>query len=131
MELLASLFVGAATLISLISNPVASVSPIKIKSCEVAYLDAGGGVATSSLQYTNGVTLTIMNPTPKTVTNFTVSGSYNKYHVTDSWAGTMMPGAQLSIFKHYAQLAYVDSKAECHVTKVTFSDGTSWTGNAP
>ncbi len=129
MGLMAALFMGAATILGLVSNPTGSVSPVKIKSCEVAYIQGTGDVITSALQYTNGVTLTIMNTTSKTVTNFTASGSYNTYHVTDSWAGTLLPGAEISIYKHYQQLPYVNSKAQCRITKVTYSDGTTWSSS--
>jgi hypothetical protein len=85
------------------------------------------------MQYTNGVTVTAVNTSPKTVTSFTVNGSYNQsFKVTDTWTGTLLPNATLSIWKHYQQLPYSGSEAECRVIKVTYTDGTAWTpGAAP
>jgi hypothetical protein len=117
-------------LFPLVSNPIGSSGPVKIKSCEVAYIDAStGGIMTDSLQFTNGVTVTLMNTSEKPVSSFTVSGSYNTYHVTDTWNGTLPPGAVLTVYKHYQQLPYVDSKAKCRVIKVTYADGTTWSSS--
>jgi hypothetical protein len=121
-----SAFLLGAVTLALVSNPIGANSPVKIMSCDVAYLQDTGGIMTSALQYTNGVTVKVENASTKPVTSFTVSGSYNTYHVTDTWAGNLLPGAQLSIFKHYQQLPYVSSQAHCRVTKVTYADGTTW-----
>jgi hypothetical protein len=117
---------GAATLLPLVSNPIGANSPVKIKSCDVAYIEDTGAVMTSELQYTNGVTVKVQNASDKPVTSFTVAGSYNTYHVVDTWSGNLLPGAQLSIYKHYQQLPYVSSQAKCRVTKVTYADGSTW-----
>ncbi len=128
MEILAALFLGVLTLFPVVTT---ESSPIKLK-CEVAYITASG-IVTSQMQYTNGVTVTAVNTSPKTVTSFTVNGSYNKsFKVTDTWTGTLLPNATLSIWKHYQQLPYSGSEAECRVIKVTYTDGTAWTpGAAP
>jgi hypothetical protein len=78
------------------------------------------------MQYTNGVTLTAENSSSKSISSFTVKGSYNGFKVTDTWNGTFMAGATVSIWKHYQQLPYSGPKADCHVTKVTYADGTTW-----
>jgi hypothetical protein len=126
MEILAALFLGALTVLPLVSS---ETSPVKITSCEVAYIDSSG-IMTSQLQFTNGVTVTATNTSDKPVSSFTVNGSYNGYKVTDSWTGKLLPKGSLSIWKHYQQLAYVGSKADCRVTKVTFADGTTWAATA-
>ena len=123
MGILASLFVAVATLLSVVTQ--GGGGPVQIKSCDVAYI-TDTGIMTSQLQFTNGVTVTLANNSGKTVTGITVSGSYDKYQVTDSWTGKLMPSAQVSVWKHYQQLVYSGSKAQCHVTKVTFADGTTW-----
>jgi hypothetical protein len=125
--MIAALFLGVLTTFPLIST---EASPVTIKSCEVAYIDSSGGVETVSLQTTNGVTVKAQNTSTKTITSFTVAGSYNGYKVVDTWAGTLLPNAMLSVWKHYNQLPYSGSKAECHVTKVTYSDGTTWSAGA-
>jgi hypothetical protein len=121
-----SAFLLGAETLALVSNPIGANSPVKIKSCDVAYIQDTGGIITSSMQYTNGVTVQVENTSAKSVTSFTVTGSYNTYHVTDTWAGTLLPGGELSIFKHYQQLPYSSSQAKCRVTKVTYADGTTW-----
>jgi hypothetical protein len=123
------LFLAGATALPLVSTTVGEPGPVTIKSCEVAYIDAQGGIVTAGvggLQFTNGVTLTAQNVSSKPITGFTVNGSYNGFKVTDTWAGTLPPGATLSIWKHYQQLAYVGPKADCHVAKATYADGTTW-----
>jgi hypothetical protein len=125
--MIAALTLGLVTMFSVLTTPQ---SPIKIKSCDVAYIDDStdsGGVMTTSLQFTNGVTLTVANTSAKTVTAFTVAGSYDKFHVKDSWAGKLLPGAQVSVYKHYAQLPYDGSKAKCAITSATYDDGSMWT----
>jgi hypothetical protein len=126
MGILAALFLGAMTMFPLIST---DTSPVRIKSCDVAYIDQSG-IMTSALQYTNGVTVQAENTSSKTVSSFTVHGSYNGFKVVDSWSGTLLPNASLSIWKHYQQLPYSGSKADCHVTKVTYSDGTTWSAGS-
>ena len=125
--MIAALFLGVLTTFPLIST---EASPVTIKSCEVAYIDQTGGVETASLQYTNGVTVTAENTSDKPISSFTVSGSYNGYKVVDTWSGTLLPKGMLSVWKHYNQLPYSGSKAQCHVTKVTYSDGTTWSAGA-
>ena len=125
--MIAALFLGVLTTFPLIST---EASPITIKSCEVAYIDASGGVATAELQYTNGVTVTAENTSAKSISSFTIAGSYNGYKVVDTLAGTLLPKGMLSVWKHYNQLPYAGSKAECHVTKATFADGTTWSAGA-
>lgn len=126
MEILAALFLGVLTMFPVITT---SSSPIKLK-CDVAYITESG-IVTSQMQFTNGVTVTAVNTSPKTVTSFTVNGSYNKsFKVTDSWTGTLLPNATLSFWKHYQQLPYSGSTAECRVIKVTYADGTSWSAGA-
>ncbi len=127
MAMIAAVSLALLTMFSVLST---ASSPIKIKSCDVAYIDdstSSGGVMTSSLEFTNGVTLTVTNTSAKTVTGFSVAGSYDKFHVTDSWSGKLRPGAQLAIFKHYAQLPYDGSKAKCAVVSATYDDGSTWT----
>jgi hypothetical protein len=46
--------------------------------------------------------------------------------VTDTWSGKLLPGAQMAIYKHYAQLPYDGSKAKCAITGATYEDGTKW-----
>ncbi len=126
MAMIAAVSLAFLTLFSVLSGPS---SPVKIKSCDVAYIDDStdsAGVMTTALEFTNGVTLTVTNTSAKTITAFSVAGSYDKFHVTDSWAGKLRPGAQLSIFKHYAQLPYDGSKAKCAITGATYDDGTTW-----
>jgi len=130
METLGALmFLAAATILPLVSTTVGQPGPVTVKSCEVAYIDSTGTVITSGvdgIQYTNGVTLTAQNASSKPISGFTVSGNYNGFKVTDTWAGTLPPGATLSVWKHYQRLPYSGPKAECHIINVTFADGTTW-----
>jgi spore coat protein CotH len=123
MGIFTALFVAVATMFSVVSTT--GGSPVKIKSCDVAYI-TDTGIQTSQLQFTNGVTVSITNTSDKPVTSITVEGSYDKFQVTDSWTGKLLPNATVSVWKHYQQLVYTGSKAQCHVTKVTYADGTTW-----
>ena len=131
MAMIAALIVGLFSTFAVLTTPP---SPIKIKSCDVAYIDDStnsGGVMTSSLEFTNGVTLTVANTSSKPITAFTVAGSYDTFHVTDTWAGKLLPGAQVSVYKHYTQLPYDGSKASCSITSATYADGSVWAAAAP
>jgi hypothetical protein len=125
MGIVASLFLTAATTLAVVSTSGGS-APVKIKSCDVAYITQSG-IMTSQLQFTNGVTVSAQNVSSKPVSSFTVHGSYNKFSVTDTWTGSLLPNASVSVWKHYTQLAWDGSKAKCDVIKVTFADGSQWT----
>jgi len=128
--MIAALIVGLLSTFSVLTTPP---SPIKINACDVAFIDDtadSGGVMTTSLQFTNGVTLTVKNTSQKLITGFTVAGSYDAFHVTDTWAGKLLPGAQVSVYKHYTQLPYDGSKAKCSITSATYEDGTTWSAAA-
>jgi hypothetical protein len=129
MGILASLFLSAATTVAVVSTSGGS-APVKIKTCDVAYI-TDQGILTAQMQYTNGVTVTATNVSSKPVSSFTVDGSYQAFHVTDSWSGNLLPNASVSVWKHYTQLVYDGSKAKCTVTKVTYADGSTWTAAAP
>ncbi len=125
----------AAGLLSTTAVLSTTPSPVTIKSCDVAYIDDSSdnnGIMTNSLELTNGVTLTVANTSSQVVTGFTVAGSYNTFHVTDTWGGKLRPGAQVTVYKHYQQLPYDDTiKPKCTITSATYADGTTWTGPAP
>jgi hypothetical protein len=124
MGIFVSLFMSAATLLGVVSTTGGS-APVKIKACDVAYI-TDNGITTTSLQFTNGVTVSLTNVSSKPVTSITVDGAYDKFKVTDSWSGNLLPNASVSVWKHYTQLAYTGSKASCKVVKVTFADGSEW-----
>ena len=148
MTMIAVLVFGFMPTTAVLSN---APSPVKIKSCDVAYIDDStnsGSVMTTSLEFTNGVTLTVANTSAKPVTAFTVAGSYDTFHVTDTWAGKLLPGARVSVYKHYTHFAatmrtpisdataprlivatvpYDGSKAKCSITSATYADGSTWT----
>jgi hypothetical protein len=129
METLATLFFAAVASILPLVSTTSGGAPVTIKACDVAYIESTG-IVTVNMQYTNGVTLTALNSSSKEISSFTVAGSYNGYKVTDTWAGTLLPNATVTIWKHYQQLPYSGPKADCHVSKVTYKDGTAWAAPA-
>jgi len=126
MQILAALFLGALSLFPFITT---EKPPVSIKSCDVAYIEQDG-IITNAIQFTNGVTVSAVNTSSKPVASFTVNGAYNGFKVTDTWSGNLLPHATISLWKHYAQLAYTGPTAECRVVKVKFADGTWWTASA-
>ncbi len=123
MQVISAILIAVATLFPVVSTEGA---PVKVDECDVAFIDAGGALLTSSLQFTNGVTVQVSNVSGKPITGITINGSYNGFHVTDSWTGTLAAGGKLRIWKHYQQLPYAGPHAKCVVAKVNYADGTTW-----
>ena len=123
MQVISAILIAAATLFPVVTTEGA---PVKVNECDVAFIDQGGSLITSSLQFTNGVTVKLSNVSGKAITGITVNGSYNGFHVTDSWTGTLTPGAEVRIWKHYQQLPFSGPHAKCVVAKVIYADGTTW-----
>lgn len=106
-----------------------SSGPVRVAACVVFSRNSPTNILTPNVDLTNGVSLTLVNDSTKTTSKITVTGSYHGRTVTDSTAVTLKPGASVTINRsYYPPSTYIDADAQCHVVKVTFTDGTTWSG---
>jgi hypothetical protein len=114
---------------------VTTASPVRVAACIVYSRNTGSsgvnGVLTPNVDLTNGVQVTLVNDSTKTTSNITVTGSYHGRTVTDTVKVELKPGASMTVRRqYYPPSTYIDADAQCHVMKVDFTDGTSWSGSS-
>ncbi len=124
----ASLF-AALPLLSFATASAATAVPVKITQCTVAKVSVSVPGVTG-INRTNGVTVTFVNTSAKTIKAVTIAGDYNGYKVTDSVTGPFAPGSSTTLSRSYSPTAYTGPTASCHLTRADFTDGTSWTATA-
>jgi hypothetical protein len=100
--------------------------PVQVASCIVHPRDAMTNILKPGVDWTNGVTVTLVNKSDKTTSAVTVHGSYHGTSVTDTVDLYIAPGKTAQVTRNYTPTVFSDIYAECHVVKVTFTDGTSW-----
>ncbi|HTZ54008.1 MAG TPA: hypothetical protein VMB20_03010 [Candidatus Acidoferrum sp.] len=107
-------------------------SPVRVAACTVWSRQVGGNsVLTPNVSLTNGVTVTLVNESTKTTSAITVTGSYHGRTVTDTAKVELKPGAMMTVQRsYYPPSTYIDANAQCHVVRVEFTDGTSWSGGS-
>ena len=106
---------------------ITSSGPVRVVSCTVWSRNAPHDILTPNVDLTNGVTVMLVNDSNKTTSSVTVTGSYHGRVVTDSAKVMLKPGASVTFQRsYYPPSTYIDPTAQCRVTKVSFTDGTSW-----
>jgi hypothetical protein len=100
--------------------------PVRVASCIVMSRDPAVSVMRPGVSLTNGVTVALVNSSNKTTSAVTVTGNYHGRVVTDTVKLELKPGDTTEVFKQYTPSVFIDIYADCHVTHVDFTDGTSW-----
>ena len=134
MRLFFGLSLCAAMTLGISSTALAvtTSSPVRVAACIVYSRSVGANhVLTPSVDVTNGVQVTLVNDSTKTTSDITVTGSYHGRTVTDSVKVALKPGASMTVQRsYYPPSTYIDANAQCHVVKVDFTDGTSWSSSS-
>jgi len=108
-----------------LDTTTADTGPVKVTSCTVQSSSINS-VLVQGVSRTDGVTVAFINQSDKPAADVTITGTYNGISVTDTLKGPFAPGSTMMVTKTYNPTIFVGPNANCHVTHVTFADGTTW-----